>query len=365
MSHAEFKSPTGPLASPSAKRERTVATVLVPILNERRYIADTIARMGRQRLDGILEFLLIDGCSTDGTRELIEELTVGDPRFRLLSNPRRATPDALNLGLREARGRYVVRMDAHTRYPDDYIARGIARLQQGDVAWVSGPQVPYGVGPWSRRIALALDTWLGRGGAKFRVVFPDEIDVDTGYCGVWRRETLLRYGGWDEGWPINQDSEMAARFRAAGDRIVCVPEMEADYIPRDSLKAFARQYWRYGVYRAKTSKRHRHSMRRSHVLAPVLALTVTVAAGSPRPLRRSARAAVVVYLLTSLGFSADVARREPLRDAMCLPAVFVTMHIAWGFGFLAGCARFGVPFPALASLAQPRPSGPGRSGPSG
>jgi succinoglycan biosynthesis protein ExoA len=356
MSEPELKNPLSK-AEPRPDEDQVDATVLIPIFNEERHIAETIASLGSQRIAGTLEFLLIDGRSTDGTRRLIQELTADDPRFIVLDNLRRVTPHALNLGLRAARGRYIVRMDAHTHYPVDYISRGIARLEQGDVAWVSGPQMPYGVGDWSRRSALALNTWLGRGGAKFRVLSTHEVEVDTGFSGIWRRETLERYGGWDEDWPINQDSEMAARFRLAGDRIVCLPEMGARYIPRDSLPGMARQYWRYGIYRAKTSRRHAHTMRRSHVLAPGVAIASIGSVIAPRPLRKVARGGLVVYLLTIFGASARVAVRGDRRDAAFLPAVFATMHLSWGFGFLVGCARFGIPLRALTTIIRRKPSG--------
>ena len=129
------------------------------------------------------------------------------------------TTFGLNIGLENARGDYVVRMDAHTEYPPEYVAKGIERLQRDDgVEWVTGPQIPHGMGPWSRRVAIALTSWLGAGGsAKWEAA--EEKDIDTGgFTGVWKRSTLDEYGGWDDGWPVNQDSELAARFFERGSR---------------------------------------------------------------------------------------------------------------------------------------------------
>lgn len=338
------------------------ASVLTPVLNEEAHIAQTIAGMRAQRFSGSIEFLLIDGRSTDGTRELIERLTAGDARFRLLDNPRRTTPCALNVGLRAARGEYVVRMDAHTRYPPNYVAGGIERLGRGDVAWVSGPQLAEGADRGSRQVALALSSWLGRGEARFRVAGGEEFDSDAGFCGIWRRQTVERFAGWNEAWPNDQDTEMAARFRAAGERIVCVPELVASYVPRNSLHGLARQYWTYGQYRAKTSRHHPHSLRRSHVLAPGLALALTGAVLAPRRLRRVARGGIGAYASAVTAASVTAAREAPARDAAALPAVFATMHIAWGLGFLAGSLRFGPPLRALAGLLTPGWVDPTRTG---
>src|SRR5436305_657626 len=144
------------------------ASVLVPVLNEERHISDSVAAMQAQRFDGALEFLFMDGRSEDRTKAILEELAASDRRIRVFDNPGRSSTAGLNVGLRHARGDYIVRMDAHTFYPEDYIARGVERLRRGDVVWVAGPQVPHGVGRWSRRVALALRSLVGRGRAARR-----------------------------------------------------------------------------------------------------------------------------------------------------------------------------------------------------
>ena len=303
-----------------------------------------------QQVDGDFELIFIDGRSEDDTREILEGLAAGDRRVRVLDNPARRTPNALNVGLGAARGEFVARMDAHTHYPPDYLARGIARLREGGVAHVSGPQIATGSGRWSGRVALALSTKLGTGGAGFRHETGGEIDVDSGFTGVWRRTTLEQQGGWDEGWPQNQDAELAARIRAAGGRIVCIPEMAASYVPRDDLRSLARQYWRYGLYRAKTSRRHPESMRRSHVLPPAATLSVLLML-LPGRAGRLARMSLGAYSLGLMWVSAGTLRRARPGDAASLPLVFGVMHFAWGLGFLVGCARFGPPVAALRRLA--------------
>ncbi|MCW3014330.1 MAG: glycosyl transferase family 2, partial [Solirubrobacterales bacterium] len=240
--------------------EAVRASVLVPVLNEEAHLRAAVDAMRRQRFDGRLEFLLIDGRSSDRTLAILRELEAEDPRIRVLDNPARATPQALNIGLCSAQGAYIVRMDAHTLYPPDYIARGVARLQAGDVAWVAGFQVPLANGAGTRRTALALGTklgtgasrrWLPQGTGARPAPGHDEIELDTGvFGGVWRRATLLEVGGWDEGFAQNQDAEQAARILERGGRIVCLPGMSARDFPRGTLRGLARQYFNYGYYRA-------------------------------------------------------------------------------------------------------------------
>jgi succinoglycan biosynthesis protein ExoA len=334
--------------------ERVDVSVLIPVLNEERHIAETVAAMLAQRFDGRFELLFADGRSEDRTREILEQLAESDSRIRVLDNPRRVTPSGLNVCLREARGEYVARMDAHTYYGDRYLAAGIERLQRGDTEWVSGPQVPREVGRVSRGVRLALASWLGSGGSRKWSDDPaaaEELELDTGvFGGVWRRDRVLAAGGWDERWPINQDSEMASRFLRDGARLVCLPEMAGQYVPRDSLKGLARQYYRYGFYRARTFRRHPQSMRRSHLIAPALALAALAALVAPRPLRAAARLAMAAYLLGVAATGVSVAaRRDTREDGATVVAVLPTMHFAWGIGALAGMLRFGPPTGALLS----------------
>jgi succinoglycan biosynthesis protein ExoA len=334
----------------SAAAVRGGVSVLVPTFNEADYIEETAGRMRAQRFDGWMEFLFIDGRSTDGTPEQLARLAATDPRIRVLDNPQRGIPFALNIGLRQASGEFVARMDAHALYPEDYLARAVERLERGVADCVSGPQIAVGTDRWSRRVALALSTRIGIGGAAFRNA-TREIEVDQGYTGVWRRETLLRLGGWDERWAVAEDGELAARIREAGGRIICVPEMAARYFPRNSLRRLASQYWRYGQYRERTCRAHPESMRRSHVLPPSLAATLLVAPIAPRRVSRFARLALATYVAALLGTAVSRAGAG-LRDAASLPAVLATMHLTWGFGFLLGCVRFGPPLRALAMLPR-------------
>ncbi len=343
-------------------------SILVPVLNEARFIEPMVAAMRAQRFDGRLEFVFADGGSSDRTREILGELAGEDPRIRVFDNPRGTVSSGLNVALREARGTWAARMDGHSVYPADYVAHGIARLQRGDSSWISGPQRPRGHNPVSRAIGLALESPLGRGGSrKWSPPTPHtgptpttpaedapdgEFELDTGvFGGVWRRQTLLDYGGWDERWDKNEDSEMAARFLRRGERLVCLPSMSADYAPRDSLRGLWRQYFDYGRFRALTARHHPRSMRRSHLIAPALVADAALALtpGRVGTLARVGCAAYAAALVAS-GLQA-ASRADPVGDALLVPAVLAAMHGAHGAGELAGAARYGPPWAALALAA--------------
>jgi succinoglycan biosynthesis protein ExoA len=323
-------------------------SVLVPVLNEEGHLRDAAAAMLAQEFDGAIEYLFIDGGSSDASLEILAELAAADRRVRVLQNPARRTPHALNLGLRAAGGEFIVRMDAHTIYPARYIAAGVTRLKQGGAEWVSGPQLAVGTNPGSRLVARALTTSLGPGGAGFRRDLHEEIEVDTGFTGIWQRSTLLTQGGWDEDWVNDQDVELAARIRKAGGRIICIPAMAAEYVPRATLAALSRQYLTYGTYRAKTAGRHPESMRPSQLLPAALTLaTLAVAAPGARNVRRLARAGIGAYVAALASAAVRAGRDEAPAQAARLPLVWITMHLSYGAGFWRGCLRYGAPLPAI------------------
>ncbi len=330
-------------------------SILVPVFNEERFIAPMVAAMRAQRLDGELEFVFADGGSSDRTREILLALAAQDPRIRVFDNPRRTVSSGLNVALREARGTWVARMDGHTVYPAGYVAHGIARLERGDSTWISGPQRARGHNPVSRAIELALESPLGRGGSKkwgADGAAEAEFELDTGvFGGVWRRQTLLDYGGWDERWDKNEDSELAARFLRRGERLICLPSMGADYAPRDTLPGLWRQYRDYGRFRALTARHHPRSMRRSHLIAPALVVDAALSV-APGRLGRLARLGCGLYLGVLAVSGVQAARRSGRpADGALVPAVLATMHGAHGVGELAGALRYGPPWAALALAA--------------
>jgi succinoglycan biosynthesis protein ExoA len=336
--------------------EPIACSVLMPVLNEEDHIEASVAAMAAQEFPGRLEFLIVDGGSTDRTPELLRELAARDSRIRVLANPRRATPSGLNVALGHARGSYVARMDAHAVYPADYLRRGVERLEAGGTHWVSGLAIARGRGRVSRAVALALQDPLGRGGSRkwaAEAGADQEVELDSGvFAGVWARDTVLDYGGWDEHWLRNQDSEMAGRFLARGERLVLLPRMAADYAPRDSLGGVFRQYFGYGSYRTLTAARHPHTMRRSHLLAPAVVVAAASAVAGPRGLRGLARAGLAAYL-AAIGLAGVRARRaDPGHgaEAALVPAVLVAMHFGHGLGALREAVRSGFPTAALARV---------------
>ena len=192
----------------------------------------------------------------------------------------------------------------------------------------------------------------GRWGSKSDAEQDREYELDSGvFCGVWERDTLLAYGGWDERWSRNEDSELAARFLERGEALICVPSMAAEYSPRDSLAALWRQYLKNGEFRAMTARRHPDTLRRSNLLPPALVATAALAVAGPRRLKLVARAAAAAYgaTIVAAGAKASAAAEQP-GDAALVPVALAAMHLAFGTGFLRGSLCNGVPLAAIARV---------------
>ena len=331
--------------------DELAASVIMPIFNEAGHLDQSIAAMRAQRFDGGLEFLLVDGGSTDGTDAILRRLAAEDPRIRVLANPRRTVTSGLNVGLRHARGRWVARMDAHTIYPPEYVATGVARLAAGKSRWVSGPALPVGRGPVSRATVLALASPLGRGGSRKWGASDTEFELDSGvFAGVWERTTLLEYGGWDERWSVNEDAEMAGRFLGRGERLICVPAMAAHYAPRETLRGISRQYYGWGANRIRTARHHPETLRRSALLplALVCDFAVSLSPWKLRGLRGLCRGALFSYGLILVAATGSACQRaDDDRDAWRVPLVLASMHLGNGAGLVCGVLHEGPPLAAL------------------
>lgn len=285
---------------------------------------------------GELEVLVLDGDSSDASARLVRDLAATDPRVRLLPNPDRLQAAAFNRGLAEARGEYLIRMDAHTRYEPDYVAECIRLLEETGAAGVGGVQRATGRTPVGEAIAAAVSSRFAAGDAKYRHATAPAW-VDTVYLGAWRTATLRAVGGMNPAWAVNEDYEMNVRLRAAGGRMYLSPTIRSTYYVRSSLPRLARQYFRYGFWKVRTLLHHPGSLRWRQMVAPAFVLSLLAAPLLVRWLGATVGAAhLAAYALANLVASVAIARRTAWRHLPLLPLIFLLIHVSWGSGFLVG-----------------------------
>ena len=316
--------------------ETPLVTVVIPMRNEEAGIEACLASVLANRLpQGSFELLVLDGASDDRSPTLVDAMAARDPRLRRLANPKRLQAPAFNLGLAAARGRYLVRMDAHSLYADDYIAESVRLLEETGAENVGGVQRATGTTGLARAIAAAVSSKFAAGDAAYRNATTPRW-TDTVYLGAWRTETLRRLGGMREDWAVNEDYEMNVRLREAGGRIYLSPTIRSTYFVRASIPKLARQYARYGFWKVRTLLAHPTSLRWRQLVAPafvlsLLATPITVALLGPLGATH-----IGLYLVANLLASVATAAKAGWRLLPALPIVFLTVHLAWGSGFLCG-----------------------------
>ena len=318
-------------------------TVIVPMYNEERYILDCLNAILSQDYQGSMEVLVIDGGSTDGSRQIVHRV-MSESRIpvRLLCNPKRIIPAALNIGLHAARGDIVVRVDAHAVIEKGYVRKCVEYLQSSGADNVGGLMRPaQNRTRIGHSIALAMSCPFGVGTGKFHYSEREEF-VDTVYLGAFRKSTLLALGGYDETFLRNQDYELNYRIRRAGGKILLTPAIKSHYYTRASLKKLWSQYFQYGFWKMRMLRKHPRSVRVRQLVPPVfvLVLLLSGALSAISSLAAWVFALVVAsYLSLSLAFSFSIAARKGWRYLPILPVIFACLHLSWGLGFLYSLAR--------------------------
>jgi succinoglycan biosynthesis protein ExoA len=317
-------------------------SIVIPIRNE----AGSIGAL----LDGVLaqdysatrfEVLVVDGDSRDDSAAVVTAYGERDPRVRLLHNPRRIVPTALNVAIRAARGDVICRIDGHTTVAPDYVRMGVEALARSGADNVGGPMHAIGGGWFGDAVGDATSSRFGIG--SYFHYGTEEREVDTVYLGMWPRAVFERVGLFDEELVRNQDDEFNYRLRKAGGRVMLTPAMRSWYQNRQSLTGLLRQYYQYGQWKVRVLQKHPRQMSWRHFVPPgfVATLAGLTLLSSVTPLAALASRAVFgVYAAAVLGVSAGLAGRRGLRAWLATALAFAAIHFAWGAGFLNGLLTF-------------------------
>ena len=327
-------------------------TIVIPIRNEERYLEACLdSILANDYPFDLLEILVVDGLSTDRSQEIALKYAEGRQFIRLLQNHKRIQAAALNLGIREATGEIIVRVDGHTTLDSSYVQECVRALQSTDASIVGGVQRAVGTGPISDAIAIATTSVFGVGDARFRYSEREEW-VDTVFLGAWYKRTLEALGGFDEEWVVNQDYELNYRLRQAGGKILLSPKIRSLYYVRSSLRALARQYFRYGLWKVKTLVAHPDSIRWRQTAPPALVLTVFISLVMVWGYWPLAVSVPALYLIVNLAAAIAASRHRGWHHLPLLSIVFAILHFSWGLGYWAGVGRFGIPRSGLRAVLR-------------
>jgi succinoglycan biosynthesis protein ExoA len=342
-------------------------SVIMPVRNEERNLAESVSHVLSQAYPGELEVVLAVGPSSDRTEQIAAELAATDPRVRVVANPSGQIPSALNAAVRASRHPVIVRVDARSRLPAGYIATAVSALHKTGAVNVGGVMAAEGITPFQQAVAWAMTSPAGVGSARFHTggsAGPSE----SVYLGTFRREAIEGVGGYDERYLRGEDWEMNHRIREAGGLIWFQPELRVTYRPRSNPRALAAQYFLYGRWRRAVARGHAGTINLRYLTPPatLLALLIGTLAGLAGVASLADRtgtwwqwlltAGLVVPLTYVIGVLVVTARagtdgRLSGRAVAWLPIVLATMHLCWGAGFLTSSRR-------LTRAGQARPVSP-------
>jgi cellulose synthase/poly-beta-1,6-N-acetylglucosamine synthase-like glycosyltransferase len=313
-------------------------SIVVPLRNEERYVE----RLARSLLDqdyphDRYEIIVADGGSTDGTLAILARLDT-EGRVRVLQNPGRTAPAALNVAIGAARGDIVTRVDGHSYVAGDYLSRIVAVMEETGASVVGGPVRMDADTPFRRALVEALYAPIAVGSVPYRTL-TSRAEVASIQTGSFRREVLDRVGPFDEALAVVEDLDMNTRIRKAGYSLLLDPSIRFWYLPRTSLAALWRQIYTVGLVKARILRKHPDIFRWKYVLPSLFVIGLGGALLTlVTPLRAFGLAALAAYVLVVAAFALSRVPRLG-AGALRLLAILPTLHVGYGLGFLSGATE--------------------------
>ena len=289
------------------------------------------------------EIIIIDGESTDKTLDVVkerfeqakEEKQV--PELRIVNNPKHILASGWNIGIKEAKGEYVIRPDAHAYVEPNFISKNVeTMLRVGDAACVGGQMTTLSDTKTGEIIKEALSSPFGVGGSKFRYS-KEPGYVDTVAYGLYRKSVFGEIGYFNEALVRTQDNDLHRRMRDAGMKFYLNPEIQSYYYSRDSYKKLVKQQFNNGKWTMINFllRPGKMSIRHFIPLGFVLAVLITLIGGVfYHPIWWLTLAGIILHLVCGLYFA--IKRTKQFSHVVLLPWIFLLMHISYGLGSING-----------------------------
>jgi glycosyltransferase involved in cell wall biosynthesis len=322
-------------------------SIVIPCRNEEKFIGNCLdSIIENDYPPNMLEILIVDGESEDKTKEIINEYSQKYPFIRLLCNPNKVTPFALNIGIENAKGEIIMRMDAHATYEKDYISKCVKYINEYEADNVGGAMItiPRDNTFVGRAIVSALSHRFGVGGSVFRTGSKEPRWVDTVFGGCYKREVFDKIGLFNENLVSTQDMEFNQRLIKAGGKILLHPEIVSNYYTRSDFKSFCKNNLRNGIWAIYPLKFVAHipvSWRHFIPLVFVSGLIGSAVLSAFFHFFLWLLLFVVgSYSLANIYFSFKITTKEKdFRYLFVMPIIFASLHVVYGLGSFWGLLR--------------------------
>lgn len=323
-----------------------MVSVICPIYNEEKYIAQCIdSILAQDYPTEDLEILFVDGMSNDRTREIVAQYAQQYNYIRLIDNPEKIVPYAMNRGIEASKGDIIIRLDAHAIYPHNYFSELVKGLNQhqADNVGAQCSTLPADSSAKALAIALALSSPLGVGNSMFRIGVKEDIEADTVPFGCFKRKIFDKVGMYDLDLVRNQDDELNARIIQHGGKIVLLAGITINYYARDTFSKLYRMYYQYGLYKPLVNKKLGSPATIRQLIPPlfVVGIVLGLLLSICLPYLWIAYTAVLgLYLLAGLLQGAQQARHhKKVALLLLLPWAIFTLHTSYGIGYWIGLGK--------------------------
>ena len=322
-------------------------TIIVPCFNEERYIRSFIENILYQDYPrDRIEVFIIDGLSNDLTREIIEEYHVRHPYIQLLINEKRFVPFALNIGIKKSHGEVIIRLDAHSEYPTNYISTLVKQLfilkaDNVGATWITKPA---NNSAKANSIAFALSSSFGVGNSHFRLGIKEIRKVDTVPFGCFRKSLFDEIGLFDEELLRNQDDEFNARIIQNGGSIYLIPDIPITYYARPDISSLVKMFFQYAFFKPLVNRKLKKPATIRQFIPPLFVLFLLlggIVVFILPPLHFVYIGGIGIYLFFAVFFTlkSSLENRKGYL-IFYLPWIFLIQHLTYGIGYLAGIIKF-------------------------
>lgn len=314
-------------------------SIILPTFNEADCIIDCIESLidGDYPLEKV-EFIVADGGSTDTTVEKINDFANRNPALtiKVVDNPKRTQGYGLNIAIEKSdpKSEIILRADAHSIYPHNYVYDCVKTSLTNDADNVGGAMAPVGKTAFQKAVAFCMSNPIGVGNAKFHLGSSSGF-VDTVYLGCFKRDVFQKVGLFDPKMTPNEDAELNLRILKCGAKIYLNSDIKVQYFPRSTITNLAQQYFRYGQGRCRTFRKHKRFTSIRQVVPPIWVVSTFVLVLLSL-ISRLFLVPLLVYLLVVFAVSAYGAVKKRCLPIVLSPLCLVSMHYAWGLGFLTG-----------------------------
>jgi glycosyltransferase involved in cell wall biosynthesis len=305
-------------------------TVICPVYNEKEHIGKLLEFLTTSEPKE-KELLIIDGGSVDGTREIVLKCSKKNSKIKLIDNPNRAVPFALNFGVKNSNGDIIVRIDAHTVYSPDYFKKILETFDKTDADIVGGPMRIKVSSSFQKAVAHATSSIFGVGDSKIHNMKYSGY-TDHVYLGAWRRIIFKEIGYFDERLIRNQDDEFHYRAKSKGKKIYLNTEIKSFYYPRSDFKTLIKQYFQYGFYKPIVLNKVKTEIKIRHLVPSVFFLYCFIITFYFEYL--ILQLPLISYLFINFYFS--FSQKGKIATKILTVVVYSAIHLSYGFGFISG-----------------------------